>query len=1251
MNTADSVGIEAALAAARQRAQQQTTLPVLALASAAGGVTLAMLWQFMAPAVLAGWAFALVLALGLRAWAGQQSGRTLDNASSNGPSGTTALRLAFFLHGAVWGGLPWLLPANAQPAPWFTVAGVITLMASASLVSTAFDRLSAACFVFPSVLPLVGGLLALRAEPLWGTTAVVVGFIALMALVAHHAAAVQVQKIESALLARTRSAEMERHLVEADQARKALADEHLRMQQLVHSTLQGYWFIDAEGISREANPAMCALLGRPLEQVIGRPVMDFFQGPERVTLETELAQRRAGHSTGYEVDIVRPDGSRIHCHNNATPILDAAGQRIGSIGLWTDLTANRQREQELRTYERLANSLDDAVAVVGLDRRYRLVNDAWCRAVGMAREAALGHEVGAERFNKLPAERLAAIDSCFATGAVTTMQNVITRPDGATMLLQTTFTPFRESAHSLDVSSVILIARDITVQERDRVNALSSAEYLRATLNATGEAIFATDADDQCTPLRFINEPMLRMWGISPERADKLTAADIMATAMPMMSDPEGEARHIRKVVERGGGDESRVELRDGRVLWRRCESARVDGRHLRVWSFRDITNEERSLRVLHDGEAEQRALLDAFPGHIGRLDADLRFTFLNERLAALLEVPSEGLIGRQLVELSTKPLVEDLLLAAQAALHGDTVVMERAVSLARDAAQVQLTLSPGVEPILGRAVVYVFGLDITNLKRAEAATRSSEAELRAVLKAFPGHIVTVDQDFRYVHLDEGVAEVLGLPVKDIVGRHLRDVLGEERFQANATELVRAFKGERVVGERVHPARGHRPAVDLEVTHVAGPRRPDGRQLVYMFGLDITERKRAQAALAAARDDAQRANQAKSQFLSHMSHELRTPMNAIAGFAQLLQVDQRAPLAAHQHEYVKQIRRGADHLLSLINGLLDLNSIEAGKLVLQTTAVPVVSFMEDALNLVRPLAQDKGVTLMPISGIDLARQFHWAVHADRTRLRQVLLNLLGNAVKYSPAGASVTLGCSLHENTIEVAVRDTGPGLSSHEQARLFRPFERLGAERGPVEGTGIGLALSRQLTEAMGGTIGVHSAAGHGSTFWIRLPLEATPAAWHVPSSFAALETDLGRTSGPARVLYVDDNAVNLLILESMLERVPGLSVTTHLSARDGLAWALANQPDLILLDIHMPDMDGFALLASLKADSRTAHTPVVALSADAREADVRAALARGFCEYLTKPLDLELLLATVRRLLSEHPSQLGALEVPVTA
>jgi signal transduction histidine kinase/ActR/RegA family two-component response regulator len=450
---------------------------------------------------------------------------------------------------------------------------------------------------------------------------------------------------------------------------------------------------------------------------------------------------------------------------------------------------------------------------------------------------------------------------------------------------------------------------------------------------------------------------------------------------------------------------------------------------------------------------------------------------------------------------------------------------------------------------------------------------------------------------------------------------------------------LRAREGEVVSVQRTYRSPGSADPIDLEVTHVAGSVGPDGQQLVYSFGQDITARNLALDALARARDEAERANKAKSQFLSHMSHELRTPMNAIVGFSQLLRRDSRPPLAPHQLGYAQQILQGAEHLLKLINEVLDLGSIEAGRLPVELSPVPVCEVADDSLAFVRELARSHGVHLQPTLELDPAdlEPHAQVVLADRTRLRQVMLNLLGNAIKYNRPGGTVKMRCRSDGGQVFIEVLDTGRGIPAAEQQRLFQPFERLGAERGAVEGAGIGLALSRRLVLAMAGHMGLSSEPGVGSTFWLCLPAAAIALPPAPPPAPASLRAELRQTTGasaPATVLYIDDNEVNLMLMESLLEDSAGVRLISSKDPAEGLRLAQQLRPSVVLLDIHMPGMDGYEVLAQMRAHPATAHIPVVAVSADAMQADLDAARSAGFAAYLTKPLDFEQLLRTVDRL-----------------
>ncbi len=384
---------------------------------------------------------------------------------------------------------------------------------------------------------------------------------------------------------------------------------------------------------------------------------------------------------------------------------------------------------------------------------------------------------------------------------------------------------------------------------------------------------------------------------------------------------------------------------------------------------------------------------------------------------------------------------------------------------------------------------------------------------------------------------------------------------------------------------------------------------------------DITDRRRAVEALQAAKDEAEAANHAKSEFLSRMSHELRTPLNAIMGFAQILQLD---PAAAPHRPVVDDMFAAGKRLLALINEVLDIARVEAGGVSLSLESVSLVDVVRESLSLLAPLAAKRNIRL----DCDPPAVPPVCVMADRQRLGQVLLNLLSNAVKYSRPGDSVGVSGSVAGARVRVRVADTGPGLPPDKMARLFTPFDRLGAEATGVEGTGLGLSLSKRLVEAMGGAMGAECAPGDGCTFWFELPAAAPPAESPPPPA----ESELAAAPpGSHLVLYVEDNPANVRVVEMALAHRPGVRLMSALQGGLGADLAAQHRPDLVLLDLHLPDLGGEEVLRRLRDDPNTRATPVVVLSADATPRQVARLRAAGASDYLTKPLDLRDLLRVV--------------------
>ena len=397
--------------------------------------------------------------------------------------------------------------------------------------------------------------------------------------------------------------------------------------------------------------------------------------------------------------------------------------------------------------------------------------------------------------------------------------------------------------------------------------------------------------------------------------------------------------------------------------------------------------------------------------------------------------------------------------------------------------------------------------------------------------------------------------------------------------------------------------------------------------------------RRTLAELETARQAADAANRSKSQFLSRMSHELRTPLNAILGFAQVLDIE---GIDDDQQEVVDHILKGGKHLLGLINEVLDISRIETGDLALSAEPVLVGDVLRESLDLIKPLAAERQIRIDARTGGEADNY----VFADRQRLKQILINLLSNAVKYNNTAGTITVSCDRPEpTTMRLNIADTGPGIAPEQVGLLFMPFERLGAERTDVEGTGIGLTLSRRLAEAMGGTITVDTKVGAGSTFSVMLPVVEGPVEryerLHPGDDVAA--PDEPSPSGEQRrhsIVYIEDNLANLKLVQRVTKHRTDVEIIPAMQGRIGIDLAHQHAPVLVLLDLHLPDISGAEVLQELRDDPETASTPVVVVSADATPSQIKRLLAAGATAYLTKPFEVRELIDIVDEILARATS-----------
>ncbi|HEY0072428.1 MAG TPA: ATP-binding protein, partial [Chloroflexia bacterium] len=507
---------------------------------------------------------------------------------------------------------------------------------------------------------------------------------------------------------------------------------------------------------------------------------------------------------------------------------------------------------------------------------------------------------------------------------------------------------------------------------------------------------------------------------------------------------------------------------------------------------------------------------------------------------------------------------------------------------------------------------------------------RQREETLAGIISASPDIITILDTDGHIHSTSPATLDILGYSPEERQGKNILQFTHEgdrkrlsSLLRATATGHLQSLP----LRHRYRHANGDWVLLESNSRLLTDNRGQFSGAVV--ISRDVTEQAKVEEELHQAKEEADRANRAKSEFLSRMSHELRTPLNAILGFTQLLEMDSTTD---DQRESVAHILKAGHHLLNLINEILDLSRIEEGRLQMSIEPVLVEEVVQEVLDLVKRQAQQRDITFqVPEPG--MSRHY---VLADRQRLMQVLLNLVSNAVKYNREDGSIAISCDeLAGDKLRLNVIDTGLGLNPDQVERLFMPFERLGAEQSAIEGTGLGLALSKRLVEAMQGSMEVTSSVGQGSTFSV--VLASTEGRVQSLERVASELVGVPQLHTEERqVLYIEDNLSNLKLIERILERRTNIRLLSAMQGGLGLELAREQQPDLIMLDLHLPDMHGDEVLQRLKAAPETAGIPVVILSADATPRQVERLLAAGARAYLTKPLDVKQLIGVLEETLN---------------
>ncbi|MBC8288152.1 MAG: PAS domain S-box protein [Nitrospinae bacterium] len=526
---------------------------------------------------------------------------------------------------------------------------------------------------------------------------------------------------------------------------------------------------------------------------------------------------------------------------------------------------------------------------------------------------------------------------------------------------------------------------------------------------------------------------------------------------------------------------------------------------------------------------------------------------------------------------------------------------------------------------------------------KSQQQTLENEKRLRSYLDSAFDSIICIDTCGIIQSVNPAVEKQFGYTTDELLGKNVR-MLMPEPYHSEHDGYLQTYlnTGKRHIINMMREVTARKKNGTLFPMELSVSESVVRGEKSYMGIIrDISERKAAEKELKQAyakledriserteelwqsKNMAEQNNQAKSEFLARMSHELRTPMNAILGFAQLMQESTKDPLPNAHQKRTKQILKAGTHLLELINEVLSLASIEAGKITISLEPVCIADLVEEVLTVVCPLSQNFNIDL--IDQITFNKKIY--VLADKTRLTQVLLNLLSNGIKYNRKGGSVTLSTQLEKGSrLRINISDTGMGIPEEKLDQLFAPFNRLGAENGDIEGTGIGMTISKKLIEVMNGAIGVESIVGEGSTFYIQLPVCQVQPSISESIGIPVLNDETMNKSDiqSFTLLYIEDNPANLELIKDILSEYPEIKLLTATHAETGLDMARALKPNLILMDINLPDIDGIEALKRLKNFEETHATPVIALSANAMKKDIDRARAEGFKTYFTKPVDI---------------------------
>ena len=985
----------------------------------------------------------------------------------------------------------------------------------------------------------------------------------------------------------------------------------------------------------------------------------------------------------YELTYIRKDNSRFPAVVSVTALRDSHENIIGYLLIGTDNTARKQAEGELQKAGALQRAIFNSAnfSSIATDAKgvIQIFNVGAVRMLGYTPAEVIDKVTPAdisdpqeliERAKALSLELETTITPGFealvfkaSRGIEDIYELTYIRKDGSRFPAIVSVTALRDAQE--DIIGYLLIGTDNTARKQAEDALFKAGALQRAIFNSANFSSIATDA-----------KGVIQIFNVGAERMLGYAAAEVMNKNTPAdISDPQEVVERAKALsVELGTtiapGFEALV-FKASRGIEDIYELTyiRKDGSRfpavVSVTALRDAqeniigylligtdnTARKQAEEALLKAGALQRAIFESANFSSIATDAN--------GVIQIFNVGAERMLGYAAAEVMNKITPADISDPQEVVERAKALSLELATPITPGFEALVFKASRGIEDIYELtyirkdgsrfpAVVSVtalrdaqeeiigyllIGTDNTVRKQAEAEQKQLGQRLRdhqfytrSLFEANIDALMTTDPFGIITDVNKQVEALTGCTRDELIGAPFRSYFTDPGRAEASIKLV--LTGAKVTNyDLIARARdGRKTGVSVNATTFYD--RDRKLQGVFAAARDVTERKRLDqvleeknAELESAKLTAEKANLAKSDFLSSMSHELRTPLNAILGFAQLMETDSSPPTSS-QKESIAQILQAGWHLLKLINEILDLAKIESKRVPLSREPVSMAEIVLECQSMMEPLARSRDIC-MHFPKFDEP----CFVLADRTRLKQVFINLLSNAIKYNVKQGTVEVTCTERApGTIRICVKDTGTGLNQEQLAQLFQPFNRLRQEAGAEEGTGIGLVVAKRLIELMGGVVGVESTVGVGSNFWFELTTVGGPQLSMKNGHTAAVTRSTAARDGrPQTLLYVEDNPANLELVAQIIARQPNINLLSATNGNSGVEMARASKPDVILMDINLPGIDGFEALKLLRADQATAHIPVIAISANAMSFEVERALKAGFFRYITKPIRVE--------------------------